>query len=297
MATVHNPPEPTLRRSRYYGVGTAVLTCGALVGAVFASGILQSVAFVAVGLFGALFAEWLVGQPLPPVARVFRNVLVFAAGLGVGLLLAWSTRAMGHESAASYPGTDGLVADFASGRGGPIRTAFGTHISLLSDSVWNLKSKVWYERVDESSAEGNGFLRIHYQLEPVGATGPYTGIYFDFSTPPPVVYDLTRFRRIAMRLRSAPSSTANPIDIAVTLYSLNQTNFEYAFPTWHVPRQNLRSEWTPVAGAFSDFQRPAFVSYQVQLDPSRVYRVALVISADRLEPVHGHLDVDDIRFE
>lgn len=96
--------------------------------------------------------------------------------------------------------------------------------------------------------------------------------------------------------RNSPS-TVNPIDVAVVLYSANVTNFEYAFPRWQVPRQNLRPEWTAVNGAFADFLSPPFVSYDVTLDPARTYRLGLLISAERPEPVHGHIDVDDLRFE
>lgn len=293
----HLPGDPKLRDWRFYPATLGAATAIALLFAWATTGLAQGIALVAVGLFASLCIASVERLSQQVVFRVLTHIAIAAVGVLIGLVVSRYSSRSADVPVLPYPRADGLIADFASGPGGPARSALGTQFSIFSDSVFNVGSKIWYERLDEPNTNGNGFLRIHYQLEPSSALGPYVGLYVDFSTPPPVSYNLSQFRRVAMRLRSEPSSTVNPIDVAVVLYSANVTNFEYAFPRWQVPRQNLRPEWTAVNGAFADFLSPPFVSYDVTLDPARTYRLGLLISAERPEPVHGHIDVDDLRFE
>jgi hypothetical protein len=48
----------------------------------------------------------------------------------------------GFPSTPLFPRNDGIITDFTTGRGGPARSAAGCQFSLLSDSAWNLDSRV-----------------------------------------------------------------------------------------------------------------------------------------------------------
>ncbi len=192
-----------------------------------------------------------------------------------------------------YPRDDGLIADFTSGKGGPARTALDTQFSLLSDSAWNQQSEVWYSRVEEGD---NGFLRIHYKLAPSGNKESYAGVYADFSLPPPVAFDLSRFRRLALRLRC---DAVNPKDVraAIVLYSKEMKPLYYTFPTWLIPSHNLSNDWVSIHADLDEFRCPHFANQKVKLDKRQVYRVAAVIynKSDRFKS--GYIDIDDLRFE
>lgn len=205
----------------------------------------------------------------------------------------------GNQAMSShpYPRDDGLIADFTSGRQGPARTALDSRFSLFSDSVWNLHSKVWYERIDEESEwPPNGFIRVNYALVPASGREPYVGIYADLSFPPPILYDVSRFHTLTVHLRSSQPVSNGSIRIAFVLYSANVNNHDYAFATWYVPPQSVGERWTTIGTTLNDFVRPHFVNYDVALDPKRVYRIGIVIFGPANQLTKGYIDIDELRF-
>lgn len=194
-----------------------------------------------------------------------------------------------------YP-DHGRIADFESGQGAEARTVFNQQISLLSDSAWRWgQSKVWYERIDESGKDGPGILRLSFDLSSRDPKQPrYVGIYFDFSFPPPVSYDVSQFHGIALSLKT--SNIAMEVEVRIVLFSANICNSSYAFPTYIVPNEDLVDRWRKIKVRFDKFSDPPWYrGHGLQLDPRRVYRVEIVVVSPKKD-VEGYIELDDIRF-
>lgn len=193
-----------------------------------------------------------------------------------------------------YPRDDGMVADFTSAPGAPARNALGLQFSILSDSAWNKQSTLWYKPQNDLSSGDSTYLSIFYQLISTDDTEPYCGVYTDFSPPPPTSYDLSSFGHLSLRVRVA-SADALP-RLSVVIYSANIHNYEYAFPACDIPTNDVTPEWVTVDIPLAAFQSPRHASYQVTLDTTQVYRIALILKGQPGTTTHGHVDVDEIRF-
>ena len=92
-----------------------------------------------------------------------------------------------------------VIADFKGSKGTGALTAFGLPFSMMSDSSQNMASKVWYERVHLDSQKG-GFLRVHYQIEPMKGREGYVGLYADFTLPPAEPVNLLAYQKAGRSL-------------------------------------------------------------------------------------------------
>lgn len=180
-----------------------------------------------------------------------------------------------------------VIADFRGSKGSVARTAYGLPFSMMSDSSFNMSSKVWYERAQGGINDG-GFLRVHYQIEPMEGREGYVGIYADFSPPPAEPVSLLEYNGISFRMRISQQGGKFP-EIRVVLYSNNIRNLEYAYP---IARVQHDEQWRDYDIPFSKFESPPLNN--VQLDPCCVFRFAFVLISD-LE-IHGHLDIDEIKL-
>lgn len=280
--------SPAKRAWSALGVGTVAIALGFWTENAFVQGLLANVGVAAL-VSGLTVLQFL---SFKQALRLLFLSLLFSAGVIVGAMLRQS------DSPPEFPARAGVgtVADFTLGSGGPARNAFGLHFSMFSDSSWNLESKVWFARVsDQGSA--NGFLRLNYQLQPKDDHEPYVGVYTDFSLPPPSVLDISRFRRLTMRVRLGQPLNDSPIHLSAVLYSANVHDGEYIFPTFEVPDALLSQEWHTVAMPLDDFVNPSISGRMVFLDKRVVYRVAILIRGFPTQAAHGHIDIDDIQFQ
>jgi hypothetical protein len=182
------------------------------------------------------------------------------------------------------------VADFRGTKGSGARTVNGLAFSLMSDSSFNMKSKVWYERVQESNEAGTGFMRIFYEIVPTGDAEGYVGVYADFTPPPPKSVSMEGRQGVALRMRLAQEADSLP-EVRFVLYSDNNINPLYAYP---IARVQVNRDWRKFTLPFSDFGPPPFARSQIQLDTRRLFRFGIVVVSDKA--VHGYLDVTDIVF-
>lgn len=182
-----------------------------------------------------------------------------------------------------------VIADFRGSKGTGALTAFGLPFSMMSDSSQNMTSKVWYERVHSDSQTG-GFLRVHYQIEPIKGREGYVGIYADLTLPPAEPVSLLAYHGISFRMRISQETGDLP-EIRVVLYSRNVRNMEYAYP---IARVQSDKQWRNYDIPFSKFASPPHAFSTVQLDQGCVFRFAFVLVADK--EIHGHLDIDEIKL-
>jgi hypothetical protein len=242
----------------------------------------------------------------PPVAArgpagavrrpLWRAVVAVVFLVALATILYWQRPGPGPD-VPPYPRPDGLVANFVTGPGGPPRNVFGLHFSQFSDSVWNLASKVWHRRMDQEGTRGEGFLRIYYQLVSESDREPFVGVFTDFSVPA-TARDLSAFRRLAVRMRIGQQHDP-PIKVALFVYSTNVANWENGTPTYLIEPQDLRQEWTSITVMFDRFG-PSNTSTDgetARLDPARIVRVGIHITGTPMNTAHGHIDVDEIKFE
>jgi hypothetical protein len=117
-----------------------------------------------------------------------------------------------------------------------------------------------------------------------------------FPFPPPVPYDVSEFRRLALRIRLGQSITDSPVRIAAVLYSTNIKNDEYAFPTYDLNNYALTQQWRDISMPLAEFGHSFFVNYDLTLDLRGVYRFALLLRGLPRATIHGYIDVGDIRF-
>lgn len=259
-------------------------------------------------------ATWLI-----PMIRRYCTRLVFFAVLGwVIALLGCGAAYFVYRDAAAvvgpvpYTPASGLISEFSSGGGGPPHMASGAQCSLLSDSAYNGRSTIRYERIDHTTP-GDGFLRVHFHLLPTeGSPLPYVGIYcpLSLSLPQPKLFDVSNFRGISFRWRlNNPDGSPAP-QVIVVLYSRHvdpRQQDPYAFPTYyvpdtdiamfHLPDSELDENWGPVRPiAFTAFGHPDWVDYPTPLDLHRVYQVGVVIRGKRGTASDGYLDIDSIYF-
>jgi hypothetical protein len=234
-----------------------------------------------------------------PLRHLFPTggVAVAAGGvLALAFALFWLATTPRCLATAPFPRKDGVIADFGGAPGGPPRSGMGLQFSLLSDSSWNLPSIIRYERVSEDGARG-GFLRIHYELISQGARESFVGVYVDFSYPPPCSFDVSSYSKLTALVRVGQPSEG--LALSFVLYSEGPAvaYFDYAFPVYEVPQHAIRQQWTSLNMPLREFKEPNFSTTRMRLDDRKVYRLGIVLKGPVDRTIHGHLDVDDLRFE
>ncbi len=208
-----------------------------------------------------------------------------------------------QDSSDLYPRSDGMIADFSIGPGGPARNAVGENFSPFYDSEYNGDSKCWYKlNWDNLDDVVDGYLRVYYQLEPRREENAesYVGLFTDFSYPPAKAFDVSKFTAITLRIRS---SQPVPKDIKVFL-TLASTNIPpipgvYDFPEVRIPTTSISGEWQDISIPLTAFAPPYFSSRgnDIKLDLKKIFRFSLSIRSGRGLPIHGYIDIDNIKFE
>ncbi len=283
--------------SRRY-VALVATTAALILVASFSSGFAQNVLLVFIGAIAAVLVA-----KFPPLsvreAAPLLLTLTFLGLLGSTIFLALELSGRPATDSLPFPRNDGMLANFISGPGGPARNTFGGQFSIMSDSNWNLSSKIWFKRETEKSKPRNGFLRILFQLESNEDREPYGGIYSDLSYPPPSTFNVTDFNYLSFRVRLGQSSEEAPISVMLVLYSKNVQNKHYAFPSYKIEGDHLSGEWQPIRIPLSEFVEPYFVDFgaDMTLDPTEVYRWGVILIGEPGRTTHGSIDLDDVRFE
>jgi len=207
------------------------------------------------------------------------------------------------SSPIPYPRKDGMIANFSIGPGGPARNSIGETFTPILDSEYNGDSKCWYKlKWEMIQGERNGFLRLYYQLAPriERDAEAYVGIFTDFSYPPPKIFDISDFTAISFRIRSSQPDSKR-IGVFITLASSNvpPKPGSYDFPEYQVSEGNVTDKWQVIKIPLASFAPPYFSSRRnkINLDLTKVFRFALAIRSSSDSPIHGYLDIDDIKFE
>lgn len=215
-------------------------------------------------------------------------IVVFSA-----FIIGWY---LGYPLPEKYPRSDGLVADFTTGAGGPARNALGESFTVILDSDNNQISKCWYENI--SSEDGNGFLRIYYQLIPLYDRTSYVGVFTDFSHPPPKLFDVSYFSKVNLRIRLGQPIEPSNLGVFVVLATANvQGAGWYDYCEYQIPWHALQSEWIVVKAPFDKMSTPPWSPRKTKLDPKRAFRLSILIKGKPGPQQHSHIDIDDIKFE
>lgn len=223
--------------------------------------------------------------------------ILIVAACGLAYLVLMVLRPPDPSRFTPYPRADGLVADFTAGLGRPAKTVFDTEFSLLSDSSSNLGSHVSYTReVDRDAKEGQGFMRIRYDLEPSKSVEGFVGVYADFSFPPPRTFDVSRFDTIELRVRLPRSASEADVNVRFVLFSANVDTKTYAYPSVTLPLSAAAGEWQNLSIRLCDLTDPPFRTDLVSCDSRQVFRFAFVIVNRSAARNQSHLDIDEIRF-
>jgi hypothetical protein len=231
-----------------------------------------------------------------------RRLIYATLAAGACFLLALSVTYSLSNQTPKYPRNDGLIADFSMGRGGPARNAVGESFGLISDSEFNGSSKVWYKlEWGNDNGNQNGFLRLFYQLEQRSTPGaePYVGLYTDFSYPPPGVYDISSFSSVSLRIRSsAPVPEGMKISVSLASSNIPAKPGSYDFPEYVIPSMHIAGSWQELVIPLVSFKAPMFSDRKnsVLLDPRKVFRWAIAIKSEGNLPIHGYIDIDEIRL-
>lgn len=189
----------------------------------------------------------------------------------------------------SEPVKSDVIANFRGSKGAGARTNFGLGFSIMSDSVLNMASKIWYERLQDNS-KGNGFLRIYYQMLPSLGHEGFVGVFSDFSLPPARPVNLNKYNGIGFRMRISQESGKMP-EVRIVLYSDNIQNTKQAYPIAFVQPD---TQWRNYDIPFNKFEAPPYAISPIKLDPGRVFRFGVMIVSD--EQIHGHIDIDEIKL-
>jgi hypothetical protein len=252
---------------------------------------------------------WLLGKGI----RIrMRTLVTFAAVLItlLGLALVFQMIKLNKRLMVTspFPRSDGMIADFKTGLRGPARNVFQENFNIISDSEWNGTSKCWYSLEYEPVADdagvssANQFLRLDYEINPRSEKGAeaYVGVYTDFSFPPPQSYDVSAFTQFGFRIRKDTPDNLTNASVYVFLATDNQpkTPGYYDWCEHVVPPGMINTRWSTVQFPLSAsaFTTPAWSSQQRELDLKRVFRIGIAIRSIATNTIHGHIDIDDIRF-
>jgi len=228
-----------------------------------------------------------------PIFYVTLLTVGVAALIGTTLYLGYSL--INLTRVRPYPLASGLIADFTGGTGGMPRTALGTQCAIVSDSAQDLDSRIGYKRIDADS-NGNGFLRLTFELKSQTDATPFAGIFCSFSFFPEIPYDVSRFRNLAFVMRG--NEAAPPFSVHVTLYSHRGSapQMNYVFPSYPIAASDVSKDWKVFSVPFYEFRPPAFSHADAAFDPGSAYRVAFVVFGKPHSDVTGSIDLDDIKF-
>lgn len=195
-----------------------------------------------------------------------------------------------------YP-NHGLIATFPSSSTSDIRTSMNEQLSLLSDSAFSGRSVVHYERITHVP-DGDGYLRMHYHLNPKGSdlAVPYVGVYANFSNPVRM-YDLSQFAGVDLTLRLSNTNGA-PCKCYFQLCDANVNgSANYAWSEVEIPTNTISgSNFVHFIGPFARFKTPEWSAQKFQFDSTRVFRFIIKILGQKDQESAGILDIDDIRF-
>jgi len=205
----------------------------------------------------------------------------------------------------TYP-QHGLIATFTNSNDPVVLTSLGEQLSLISDSAYGGSSLVRYERLSLNGSEGDGFLRIHYQLEPSGSKTPYVGVYANFSNPVKS-FDVSGFSGVRVKMRAVAAKGPVPTyyfqlcDMSVAgngNYGWKEVKLETA------PVEN--DNFVTVEQPFSRFDYPIWVSPEkrqplrpgdhYKFDPRQVFRFIVKIQGVKDTESEGTLDIDELAF-
>lgn len=200
-----------------------------------------------------------------------------------------------------YP-DDRRIAHFNSGTGAPARTANGEHISICSDSAWNGKSWIAYQRVDGTN-EGEGFLRVHYDLQAAEGKRPYVGLFWNLDAQGRPV-DISRFSAIRLRVRNSPALTAveelDPSEIQIFLGlkddSIAHGEDKYAAAEAQILHEPLGGEWRTIQVQLSDLKTAAWANQARRLDLKSVVQMIVAIKGREGSKQSGVIDLDALEF-
>lgn len=232
--------------------------------------------------------------PWKSISRLCWPLLV-----GAGFYTGWW---LGHPHIHKYP-ADGMIADFNGGAGGSAYNVFNGTFSVIVDSDLNEDSKCWYKRISVNTgatpSEGNGFLRVYFQLIPKEDSVAYAGVYTDFTHPPSQPLDVSRFSSVKFRLRMGQTLQESDVRMVVVLCTANvQGSGMYDYAECQVPEYELQTTWVDINAPFSQMKGPPWSSRRnsIRLDPSQAFRICIVVKGKIGAQAHGYFDVDDIRF-
>jgi hypothetical protein len=201
-----------------------------------------------------------------------------------------------------YP-TNGLIAEFSGSTQPDIHTDNGEELSILSDSAHGGSSLVWYERILHDPSKGldsDGFLRIHYHLNPkkTPTPVPYVGVFAYFANPPKM-FDVSGFNFIQVKARVSPTNISSCeyyfhlFDLsAAIMHNYSWAGFKLDLPIGSASPTNWPSQpcWMQLAALKA--HRPPSIS----IDLTHVFGFAIQIVAPDNKESEGYLDIDDIRF-
>lgn len=203
-----------------------------------------------------------------------------------------------------YP-ENGLIADFQTGPGGNARNALGGTFSISTDSEFNGKSKCWYSLETElQKIDGilvpNNFLRMFFVLEPrlSPSQEAYVSLFSNFSFPPAKTYDVSRFNNLSIRLRMPLNIEKSELRLYIAIATDNEpkTPGVYDWCEYPLPSTSITSDWIAVSIPLSKMAAPYWSNQGRKFDSQKVFQFILAIRCNPNHIIHGHIDIDDIKF-
>lgn len=176
------------------------------------------------------------------------------------------------------------------------RTETGQPFSVFTDASFNGKSEITLSVLKEDSSAGY-FLRIGFALDRGGEQilDAYAGAFAEWSAPPGVVVDLSRYHGVKFRARLATTrGTTAGLKGYVSLAM--DTIRDYAYHEYSFsPDLNSCSPgiFCTIKIPFVEFRTPEWCSDQRPFDSRSVFRLSVLIKGSDQS---GTLDVDDIKF-
>jgi len=177
------------------------------------------------------------------------------------------------------------------------RSDLRTELGIFTDSKFLGRSSIWYETIQHPN-QLDYFLRVHFRLD----RGPrslvpdaYCGIYTDWTQPPPAPVNASQYSGLSLRASySLLSKASERPSFLLNLATLGTNDGEYHEANFTPQLPAPGSGFARIELPFSSFQIPQGVTTgDHPFDPSKVFRIAIVIKGRRAE---GTLDLDDLAF-
>lgn len=104
--------------------------------------------------------------------------------------------------------------DIATFKDGEPVNAYNVIWSTYNDSRYRGQSTVWYEVIKREGKGGDHFMRIHFILKRnriIDTKPAYCGVYTEFTDPPGIPKDLSKFEGLSIEYKGEIESSINKI--------------------------------------------------------------------------------------